>query len=226
LHFDHAKMQQVYIRAARERGSILDPARVRAVLQALESELPTLSRHRILSLEKDFGKTFWEDFYVEAFRRLGVKADVSKAVAEIREHFMRGEFEVLFDDTVSALDALKTKGVPMGILSNFSPNLEDLLRKLGIHDYFNFFIVSAMAGVEKPDRKIFDLAVCEANRPRNQIVYVGDSIFHDMEGARRAGIGGILLDRGNRHLEYDGARIQNLGGLVPLVEKELDAVQA
>ncbi len=226
LHFDHAKMQQVYIHAARERGSILDPARVGAVLQALEFELPTLSRNRALSLEEDLGKTFWEDFYAEAFRRLDVNADVSQAVAEIREQFMRGEFEVLFDDTVAALDALKTKGVPMGILSNFSPNLEDLLRRLGIHDYFNFFIVSAIAGVEKPDKKIFDLAVREANRPRNQVVYIGDSIFHDMEGARRAGIVGILLDRGNRHLEYGGARIQNLGGLVPLVEKELDAAQA
>ncbi len=226
LHFDHVQMQQVYLKAAQACGTTLDPLRVGAVLEQLEGELPTLAQHRALSLEVDFGKTFWEDFYAEGFRRLGVSADVTEAVAQIREQFMRGEFEVLFDDTLLALNELRTRNVQMGILSNFSPNLEDLLRKLGIHDYFRFFVVSSIVGVEKPDKKIFDLAVNAANRPRSETLYIGDSIFHDMEGARAAGIAGVLIDRGNRHSNYTGARVQNLRNLVSLVEKEFDAVQA
>ncbi len=226
LHFDHVRMQQVYLNAARARGISLDPVRVGAVLESLEFELPTLAQHRALSLEEDFGKAFWEDFYAEGFRRLGVNADVSEVVAQIREQFMRGEFEVLFDDTLPALQALRARSVPMGILSNFSPNLEDLLRKLGIHEYFDFFIVSSVAGLEKPDKRIFDLAVRAANRPRDRIAYIGDSIFHDIEGARAAGIEGILIDRGNRHSDFAGVRVQNLSELVSFIEKEMDAVQA
>ncbi len=226
LHFDHSRMQQVYLNAARARGLELDRERVGAVLEALEFELPTRAQHRSLSLEDDFGKTFWEDFYAEGFRRLGVSADVSDVVSQIREQFMRGEFEVLFDDTLAALNTLKARNIPMGILSNFSPNLEDLMRKLGIHDYFSFFIVSSLAGVEKPNKQIFDLAVHAANRPRDEIIYVGDSIFHDMNGARAAGIAGILIDRGNRHPDYSGARVKNLSELVCHIEEEFDAVKA
>lgn len=226
LHFDQARMQQVYLNAAQARGTTLNPARVGAVLEQLESELPALAQHRALSLEVDFGKTFWEDFYTEGFRRLGVRADVTDAVAQIREQFMRGDFEGLYADTLRALSALEAHNVPMGILSNFSPNLQDLLRKLGIQDYFRFFIVSSIVGLEKPDKKIFDLAVSAANRPRSQVVYVGDSIFHDMEGARAADVAAILIDRGNRHSDYAGVRVQNLGELVSLIEKEFDAVQA
>jgi REG-2-like HAD superfamily hydrolase len=226
LHLDHSKMQQVYLQAAQERGTMLDRKRVGAVLETLEFELPSLAQKRTLSLENDFGKTFWEDFYAEGFRRLGVKADVSGVVAQIREQFMRGEFDVLFDDALPSLDALKAHHVPMGILSNFSPNLEDLLRKVGIHDYFGFFIVSSIAGVEKPDKQIFDLAVAAANRPRNEIIYVGDSVYHDMNGARAAGVGAVLMDRGNRYPDYSATRVQNLSDLVSYVEKEFSAVQA
>lgn len=226
LHFDQARMQQVYLSAAQARGKMLDAAYVGAMLEQLESELPTLSRHRALSLQSDMGKSFWEEFFAEGFARLGVTEDVTNVVAEIRKQFMRGEFEVLFDDTLQALEALRERNIPMGILSNFSPNLEDILKKLGIHEYFAFFVVSSIAGAEKPDKKIFDLAVRAANRPLDQIVYIGDSIFHDMDGARAAGIAGILIDRGNRHSDYAGARVQNLRALVSVVEKEFDAVQA
>jgi putative hydrolase of the HAD superfamily len=155
-----------------------------------------------------------------------VNADISDVVSFIREQFMRGEFEVLFDDTLAALNALRAHSIPMGILSNFSPNLEDLLRKLGIHDFFSFFIVSSLAGVEKPDKQIFDLAIHAANRPRDEIIYIGDSIFHDMDGAHAAGIAGILIDRGNRHLDYADTRVRNLTELVSYVEEEFDAVKA
>ncbi len=225
IHFNHDKMARFYATAAAERGVTLDSAQIHATLVALERELPTLSKLRALSLEEEFGKSFWDDFYAEGFRRLGIGDDTFRAVTEIRERFMRGEFETPFDDTLAVLDTLTARGVPMGILSNYSPNLEDVLQQQGIHNYFQFFIVSAIAGVEKPDPKIFDLAVDAAQRPREEIVYVGDSMYHDMEGARGAGIAGILIDRANLYQDYTGTRVQNLNDLVRILEKEKNAVR-
>jgi REG-2-like HAD superfamily hydrolase len=226
LHFNLNKLVRVYEDAASARGTALDPTQARAVLERLERELPTRSRERELSLETDFGKAFWDEFYAEGFRRLGVNGDVSAVVAKIRERFQRGEFDTLYADTLPALDALAARGVPLGILSNFSPNLEDVLRQLGIHDHFNFFVVSAIAGVEKPDPKIFALAARAANRPREEIVYVGDSVFHDVEGARGAGIAAILIDRAHQFSEHDGARVENLRDVILLLERESHAVEA
>src|SRR5574341_37078 len=50
LHFDHSKMQQVYLDAAHSRGVMVDREAVGSMLEELESELPMLSRHRALSL--------------------------------------------------------------------------------------------------------------------------------------------------------------------------------
>lgn len=220
LRFDLDALARAYINAGAARGLSLDFARTRMMIETLERELPERSRQRLISLENDNGKNFWDDFYGEGFRRLGVTRDMGAAVDEISTRFQRAEFEALFDDVIPALDALTTRGVSLGILSNFSSNCEDVLRQVGVHHYFKFFIVSAVAGVEKPDPKIFALSVVAANRPREEIVYVGDSIFHDIEGARRAGIAAILVDRADQHRDYPGARVQDLRAVVRHLEKE------
>jgi putative hydrolase of the HAD superfamily len=151
---------------------------------------------------------------------------MSAGAAEIRTRFQRAEFETLFPDAVPALDQLGARGIKLGILSNFSPNCEDVLRKVDIHRHFAFFVVSALAGVEKPDRRIFDLVVRAANSQPSEIVYVGDSLFHDIEGAKGAGLDAILVDRANRHPEFKGLRIRDLGELIEYAGKVKDAKQA
>ena len=219
LRFNLDALARAYVDASAQWGASLDFARTRMVVAELERELPMRTRQRLVSLEADNGEGFWNDFYGEGFRRLGVTADVSAAAANIRVHFQRGEFETVFDDVIPTLDALTARGLTLGILSNFSPNCEDVLRRVGVHRYFAFFVVSAIAGVEKPDSRIFDLTVRATNRPRSEVVYIGDSIFHDIEGAQRAGIDAVLVDRQNQHRDWRGARVQDLGELIKYLEK-------
>lgn len=214
LQLDYDTLATLYVRAAAAHNIVLDWHQAYVVLEQLESEMPQWQQKRAVSLERDQGVAFWNDFYAEGFRRLGVTRDMSPVVNEIRERFQRAEFEKLYDDVLPTLRALAARGTRLGILSNFSANLEEVLRQVGIHQYFAFFVVSAIAGVEKPNRKIFDLTVQAANRPRAEIVYIGDSVFHDMEGARRAELAAILVDRQDRHPEFNGARVRDLRELV------------
>ncbi len=219
LRFNLDALARAYVDAGARLGASLDAAHARAVVAELERELPMRTRQRLISLETDNGEGFWNDFYSEGFRRLGVTTDVSAAAANIRAHFQRGEFETVFDDVIPTLDALTARGYTLGILSNFSPNCEDVLRRVGVHRYFAFFVVSAIAGVEKPNPRIFDLMVRAANRPRSEIVYIGDSMFHDIEGAQRAGIAAVLVDRLNQHRDWNGARVQTLSELIEYFEE-------
>ena len=214
LQLNNDALAQTYVATAAALGVSIDLQQTRAVIAKLEGELPIWQQKRSVSLEKDNGREFWNDFYAEGFRRLGITCDMSPAVNEIRERFQRAEFEMLFDDVLPTLEALSARGTPMGILSNFSANLENVLRQVGVYQYFQFFVVSAVAGVEKPNPKIFDLTMQVANRPPQTIVYIGDSIFHDIEGARQAGIAAILVDRQNRHPKFDGPRIRDLRELI------------
>lgn len=216
LRLNLPALVQVYVNTAAALGASLDLDRTYHVISALEAELPTWQQNRQVSLGDDNGKEFWNSFYTAGFRRLGVTRDVSAAVTEIRERFQRAEFEMLFDDVIPTLDALSAHGTALGILSNFSANLEDVLRHVGVHRYFDFFIVSAIAGVEKPDPRIFDLTARAARyaHTRAEIVYIGDSLFHDIDGARRAGMDAILVDRQNRYPDFVGARVRDLHELI------------
>lgn len=214
LQLNYEAIARAYVNATAAWNIPLDFSAMRAVVEKLEGELPTWQQTRRVSLEQNNGREFWNSFFAEGFRRLGITRDVALAADAIRERFQRAEFEMLFDDVLPALAALHARGKTLGILSNFSTNLEDILRRLGAHRYFKFFVVSAAVGVEKPDPRIFDLTVRAANRPRQEIVYIGDSIFHDIDGARHAGIDAILVDRRNRHPDFRGARVRDLRELV------------
>ena len=136
LQLNYDALARLYVMTGATLGVALDFEQARAVIQTLENEVPRRQQNRQVSLECDNGKGFWNEFYTDSFRRLGVKGDVSCAVTEIRELFQRGEFEALFDDVIPTLTALRARGKRLGILSNFSPNLESLLRQLGIYHFF------------------------------------------------------------------------------------------
>lgn len=80
-------------------------------------------------------------------------------------------------ETYTVLDELRAKGVPLGIVSNFSKTLPDLCRQVGIADYFDFIITSEEVGISKPDPTILRMALQRAQVKPNEAVYVGDHPF-------------------------------------------------
>jgi putative hydrolase of the HAD superfamily len=147
---------------------------------------------------------------MEGFRRVGVDEDHARRfVQELLDSTNGGDFQKVYEDVVPTLEALKMRGRRLGIISNFSPNCESLLNQLGIGHYFDFFIVSGILGIEKPDPRIFQAAVQAAGRDVSELVYVGDSVFHDVEGARKAGMDAVLIDRADRFPEQP-CRVRDL----------------
>jgi putative hydrolase of the HAD superfamily len=124
-------------------------------------------------------------------------------------------FDRLFGDSVPALEALHELGLPLAVVSNFDTHLRDLLRQLDLLHHFEFVIVSAEVGIAKPEPGIFELAVARAKRPRERLLYVGDHVGDDIEGAWGAGLDAVLIDRANRQPE---ALCPRIGSLVDLVE--------
>lgn len=111
--------------------------------------------------------------------------------------FDTGTYHHLIDGASETLRLLAESGYRLGLLSNWSPNLPALLERFGIHDFFEFIIVSALVRMAKPDRAIFDLAVQEAGCPPDQLLYVGDSPASDVAASRAAGWDAVLV--ANRH---------------------------
>lgn len=70
------------------------------------------------------------------------------------------------------------------------------LEVLGMAPYVDMIVTSEEAGVEKPQRKFFELCVNKAGCLANECVFIGDNIQKDVNGAIAAGLCGIWYTRG------------------------------
>lgn len=212
ITFDEGRRAARYAELAARVGRDVSAQEAHRILERLNEELPARLQHVQLSLLPEAEqRAFWVAFWAEGFREMGVRdADAVRFAKELLDPVNGGDFQMVYPDTVPALTALKARGKRVGVVSNFSPNCESLLAKLGIASFFDLFVISGILGIEKPDPRIFEHAVRAAGRPVNEIVYIGDSIFHDIEGAHGVGMDAILIDRADRWADFEGTRIRDL----------------
>jgi putative hydrolase of the HAD superfamily len=93
-----------------------------------------------------------------------------------------------------ALARAKAAGLIVGVISNSNGMARSILEKTGLAGHLDFVIDSGIVGVEKPDPRIFHLALEHARVPAAAACYVGDLYSVDVVGARRAGLDAVLLD--------------------------------
>ena len=148
--------------------------------------------------------TWWRSVFAKTW------PDRDDLVEEMLRWQRAGRFDRTFDDVMPTLKALEAMGMPMAVLSNFPTYLHDVLKRFDLTRFFDFVIVSAEVGMAKPDPRIFDLVAEEANRPRRRLLYVGDHVGDDIEGARGAGMDAVLIDRQNHLPEAPCPRISSL----------------
>ncbi|WP_231891465.1 HAD family hydrolase [Paenibacillus swuensis] len=83
----------------------------------------------------------------------------------------------------------------LGLITNGMDSIQyGKIQRLNIKHYFDSIVVSEGAGVKKPDRRIFDIALRELELSAEECIYVGDHPKNDMEGAALAGLQTIWLE--------------------------------
>src|SRR6185369_11929590 len=89
-------------------------------------------------------------------------------------------------------------GITIGVVSNWDTRLKSICDGLGLTPLVDFIIISAEVGVRKPDPRIFQMALDKAGVRPEEAIHVGDLPEEDAEGARRAGVRPVLIDRKRR----------------------------
>ena len=92
-----------------------------------------------------------------------------------------------------AVEELRGRGYRVGVVSNSDGTVAEALAIAGFGGLFETVIDSTNVGVSKPDAAIFDFALEALGVPAGQTWYVGDSPFHDVGGARAAGLAAVVL---------------------------------
>jgi HAD superfamily hydrolase (TIGR01509 family) len=134
-----------------------------------------------------------------------------------RYHAERNLWETVPDGVPEALDRLRSMGLKLVVVSNANGKLKALFARLDLARRFDVMLDSAEEGVEKPDPRIFELALERSGARREDTLHVGDLYHVDVEGARGVGIEAVLLDTADLYRDFDCRRIRSLGELPELV---------
>jgi HAD superfamily hydrolase (TIGR01549 family) len=89
--------------------------------------------------------------------------------------------------SLSVLERLRHR-FRLGIVSNFYGNLHRVLSSSGIAPLLSSIVDSTVAGVRKPDPRIFELAMAQVGVGATETLYVGDSLEQDIAPARALGL--------------------------------------
>ena len=93
-----------------------------------------------------------------------------------------------------ALERLQRQRLTLAVVSNSDGTCAQSLDEAGLLRYMNFVIDSAEVGVEKPDPRIFQIALTRCGADPKRTLYVGDLYHADVVGARGVGVHPLLLD--------------------------------
>jgi putative hydrolase of the HAD superfamily len=145
--------------------------------------------------------------------------------ARIRSAFTRATL-LPREDAVSTLQAIKTKGLSLGLISDCTPEVPQLWAETPFAPLVDAAIFSCCTGTKKPDPKIYEMA-CErlGVKPR-QCIYVGDGSSQELQGATAVGMHAVLLappgeertdTRDWEGESWAGARIEKLSDVLCLI---------
>lgn len=203
-----------YAEDARGAGAELDPVALERGFARAMRTAPPLAFGRLPASERfSAARAWWRDTARAALLGAG----------ELPEEFL---FERFFDrawdrfaraaawrvppDVRPTLRALRVRGVPLAVFSNWDARLVPLLSDLGLAGYFCRVLVSAELPTAKPDRAAFDAVARElagVDGASGSPVMVGDRLDHDVVPALAAGWDAVWLDRRGDGAAPSGVRV-------------------
>lgn len=139
----------------------------------------------------------------------GTEARRAAVVAELwRRQPERNLWRRIIPEARDLIGDLNEAGVPLAIVSNSEGRMVELLTELGLVDSFTAIVDSGVAGVSKPDPRIFQIAAERLGLPLDRLVHVGDSEAADVRGALAAGAYAIRFDGVVRNPDPTAAHAQ------------------
>jgi HAD superfamily hydrolase (TIGR01509 family) len=125
-------------------------------------------------------------------------------------HQANNLWEFVPEEVVPVLTALRGHGLTLVVVSNANGTLRAHMDRLGLRSLVDIVLDSCEEGVEKPDARLFEIALTRAGAERASTIHVGDFYQVDVVGARAAGIRPVLLDESGLRPDADCHRVSSL----------------
>jgi putative hydrolase of the HAD superfamily len=183
-----------YERLGARYGLTLDPA---AYDDARRAALIDLKRHP----ELDHDEEIWIRFTQRIIEGMGGVGDTYAAAREMEGAWAHAHHFELYEDAIPTLDALRDRGLKLGLLSNSARDLDEFVGHHGLT--VDAVLTSRSHGKTKPHEAIFRRMLELLDVAAGEAVMVGDTIEDDVEGATAVGMRAVLVDREGRYPRHD-----------------------
>jgi HAD superfamily hydrolase (TIGR01509 family) len=186
-----------------------------------ELDVPALIRH---SNDSQRGWTYFN--LVLAHAGIAPSPETDAALEELQAyHSVHNLWELVPEGVVPALGRLRARVPRLVVVSNANGRLHAVMERLGLARFFDVMLDSHLEGVEKPDPRLFEIALERAGGRPETTLHVGDFYWIDVQGARAAGLRAVLLDSAGLYPEADCPRIRSLGELPDLLAGPVEPAQ-
>jgi 2-haloacid dehalogenase len=135
----------------------------------------------------------YREVLAEVLRRIGAQLGFEPAPAELESFAGSVGDWPAFPDSTAALRTLKDR-FGLAVLTNCDDDLfAQSQRRLGVD--FDWVITAEQARSYKPSHRNFELAFTAIGAPRERILHVAQSLFHDHVPAKELGMATVWIDR-------------------------------
>jgi putative hydrolase of the HAD superfamily len=125
----------------------------------------------------------------------GTGPGVRAAALELYDAWAACHHFTLYEEVPEVLRQLHADGYRIGLISNTQRSLATFERHFALDGLFAVAISSSDHGFMKPHPSIFEEGLRQAGVAAHEAVMVGDSVPHDIAGALRLGMRGVLVAR-------------------------------
>ncbi len=163
-------------------------------------------------------------YFSIVLEKAGVSQDsrTEAAMAELREyHAANNLWEFVPADVPPALARFKQLGLRLVVVSNANGRLHVCFDRIGLTPCLDLALDSQVEGVEKPDPRLFEIALARSGARRETTMHVGDIYHVDVVGARNAGIQPMLLDPFDLYEDADCPRVRSLAALADQLDSRI-----
>ena len=170
-------------------GVAVDTALFRTAVEKAAPVLDEVKAH-------NYDAQVFIDYTRAIIEQMGGEGPATEAAAkDIYDEWAECHHFFLYDDAEAVLRELSAAGLRIGLISNTQRPLEEFAAHFALQGLIAVAVSSAEHGYLKPHPSIFESALEGLGVDAREAMMVGDSVKHDIEGARRLGMRAVLLRR-------------------------------
>lgn len=194
LLFPQPSVFETYAAVARKHGSQRTLAEIKQAMRAAYHRQELVDRDQQWRTDEDRERERWRGVVGETMP----DADVERSFAELWGWFSGPEAWSVAPGTAELLRNLVDRGLVVGMASNFDARLAPITRaipELGL--LADRLVISSVVGWRKPATEFFEVVIKQSGHRADEILFVGDDLQNDYEGARAAGMQAVHLGEAN-----------------------------